>query len=183
MDELSNEEEVPMTVDTYIPNWDIAAFANGDSEEEQVLVSVGVANVLVISEEGGMLEGLAVLQRVLNIKYFQRLPEEAPYIASGADGVERVASWRPHIGWANMIIVDDPSYVARLAADFNLEDKLVLYRIGNKVREEAERLIHWLNPLTLATLKDAMENVDFEPADIKIVKPKWWKRLFGGSRG
>ena len=187
MDVLSNkEEEVPMTVDTVIPNGDIVAFANEQAEEAKVQRwnhPDGAANVLVISEEGGMLERLVEVQYSLSIKYFQRLPDETPYIASEDDVIEHIASWRPYVGWADIIIVDDPSYVARIAKDFNLNGKLVLYRVNNKAREEAERLMHWLNPLTLTALKDAMENVDFEPVDIKIVKSKWWKRLFGGSRG
>lgn len=186
MDELhaNKEEEVPMTVDTYVPN--------GDTVEEVQPSLRNLANVLVISEEGGMMEMMSRVQYNLNIRYFQRLPGGVTYIASDNDVIQHVESWRPHIIWADMIVVDDPSYVARLGKDFNLDGKLVLYRIDSEAHGEAERLLHWMNPLTLATLRDAMESVDIEPAvgDIFQAPPRWnigvlnWlRRLFRRRRG
>ncbi len=162
-----------MTVDPIVPNGDITVNAN----------------VLIISEEGGMEGEMLRMRDRFNMRYFQRLPGDTPYIFPEESGVEQVDSWRPYITWADMIIVDNPAFVAKLDKDFALDaGTMVVYKINNKSYEEVSRLMHWLNPVTVDALKEAMVMIDAEPEQpIEIgTRPislsKRIKRLFRRNR-
>jgi hypothetical protein len=140
--------------------------------------------VLMISESGSMSFDADNLAEVVDITYFQRTTnaDAVPHIFSDGERVGYVDSRRPHVADADMIIVDDPSFVAKLGKDFNLNAKVILYRINNEAYEEAGRLMKWLNPHTLGALKAAMENVDIDPEpfafDVKVKQPGRLRRMF-----
>ena len=161
-----------MTVDTPVPIWD-------NSPESKKTM-----NALFISESGGLQSTAFGLSDRMVIKYFQRLPGDTPYIFPGDSPIEQVDSWRPHITWADMIVVDDPAFVSRMSVDFKLDDLILMYMVNDEVYKEAGRLINWLNPLTLSSLKDAMENVDIPSIAIADIKrPNLLKRMLRRLRG
>ncbi len=139
-----------MTVDTTVPDRDTAV----------------QMSVLLISEEGGMRADAFGLAPSMNVAYFQRLSGDISYIIPEDSGIAHVSSWRPFVQAADMIIVDDPSYVSRLSKDFDLSSKIVLYRVNEQSHKEAARLMHWLNPLTIDSLRNAIESVDVQPSTI-----------------
>lgn len=152
-----------MTVDTPVPF--------RDTED---------VNLLIISEYGDMQSDAFKLARGMEVAYFQRVPKDVPYIVPEMSGVTQVDSWRPYIGAADIVLVDDPAFVAKIAKDFNLDDKVVMYRVNNDSYAETARLMYWLNPMTVDALRAAMENVDIEP--VHLERPNWLKRLFRGNR-
>jgi hypothetical protein len=156
----------------------VANVPNGDIERM-------LPKVLIISENGSMSVDADKMAEVADVIYFQRSvePDTVPYIFPDGERVKYATSWRPYVTEADMIIVDDPSFVAKLGKDFNLNGAIVLYRVNNESYEEAARLMHWLNPATVDALKAAMENADIEPEQaIEIKRPSWLRRLLRRSR-
>jgi hypothetical protein len=165
-------EEVAMTVDTYDPNRDTR-----------------LADVLIISEHGNMQSTAFGLSTAMNVSYFQRQVGDIPRIFPEDGPIRQVDSWRPYVSGADVVIVDDPSYVAHIGKDFDLEGTTLLYFVNHTSKDEVKRLVHWLNPMTLDSLRSAMECVDIpedEPAATlpeTEERPGFWKRLLRRHRG
>ncbi len=161
-----------MTVDTYDPNRD-----------------THLADVLMISESGSLQSTAFGLGMAMNVSYFQRQVGDIPRIFPEDGPVRQVDSWRPYVSGADIIIVDDPSYVSHIGRDFDLNGTTLLYFVNPTSRDEVKRLAHWLNPVTLDALRSAMECVDI-PDDEPMMpvvevekRPRWWKRLLRRNRG
>lgn len=180
-------EEAAMTVEPSVPIRD-----NSVDEITFMPVAKIPMNILIISEEGGLQQKAFSLSDGAVIRYFQRLAGVNPYIFPEDSAIEQVASWRPHITWADMIIVDDPSFVNHMAKDFKVDDLTLVYSVDTRAYGEAGRLMCWLNPMTAGLLKNAIENVDTELSEIMPVEVKvsnsgrwdrFWSRLTGIKRG
>jgi len=153
--------EAEMTVDAFVPNGDTAKRLK----------------VLIISEDGGMREDALILSQSADVVFFQRLAGEVSYIFPEDHEVINVASWRPHVNDADVIIVDDVTFIWKIHSDFG-DDKLILFKVDSRSKDETMRLAHWLNPVTLNALRASMEVVDIQP-----IKQPLWKRLFRRPRG
>ena len=146
--------EAEMTVDAFVPNGDTARM-----------------KVLIISEEGDMRRDALALSYSADVVFFQRLAGEVSYIFPEDNEVTNVSSWRPHIAEADVIIIEDTTFISKIHKDFG-DGKLILYKVTKQSMDELMRLAYWMNPVTINALRASMEVIDTEPP-----KQSLWQRL------